>query len=72
MFIEVFNISYFLKTLLGTKERMRNHSWLRKNWFWVAGGAFAGIHFCTWIMQKAMKTSVQSERQLKIKADPGE
>ncbi|XP_077102198.1 uncharacterized protein LOC143753593 [Siphateles boraxobius] len=46
---------------------MRNQSWLRKNWFWVAGGAFAGIHFSTWLLQKAMKSSVRTERQIKSK-----
>ncbi|XP_073698954.1 uncharacterized protein [Garra rufa] len=48
---------------------MRNHSWLRKNWFWVAGSAFAGIHFATWLLQKAMKSSVQTERQLKSREE---
>uniref|UniRef100_A0A8C1YRK1 Uncharacterized protein n=1 Tax=Cyprinus carpio TaxID=7962 RepID=A0A8C1YRK1_CYPCA len=49
---------------------MRNQSWLRKNWFWVAGGAFASIHLGTWLLQKAMKSSVQTERQLKSKSAP--
>uniref|UniRef100_A0A671RPY3 Uncharacterized protein n=1 Tax=Sinocyclocheilus anshuiensis TaxID=1608454 RepID=A0A671RPY3_9TELE len=51
---------------------MRNQSWLRKNCFWVAGGAFASIHFGTWLLQKAMKSSVQTEQQLKSKSAPEE
>ncbi|KAG7316046.1 hypothetical protein KOW79_020912 [Hemibagrus wyckioides] len=46
-------------------QRMKNASWLRKNWMWVAGGSFLGLHLATWIMQKAMKKSVHSELQLK-------
>ncbi|KAG1956147.1 hypothetical protein F2P79_007989 [Pimephales promelas] len=48
-------------------EKMRNQSWLRKNWIWVAGGAFSGIHFSTWLLQKAMKSSVRTEQQIKSK-----
>ncbi|KAJ8285048.1 hypothetical protein COCON_G00038980 [Conger conger] len=44
---------------------MRNAGWLRKNWPWVAGGAFLGIHIGTWAMQKAMKSSVHSQTQTK-------
>uniref|UniRef100_A0AAY4ANX2 ATP synthase F0 subunit 8 n=1 Tax=Denticeps clupeoides TaxID=299321 RepID=A0AAY4ANX2_9TELE len=50
---------------------MKNQSWIRKNWLWVAGGSFLGIHLVTWLMQKAMKSSVRTEMQLKQK-DEGE
>uniref|UniRef100_A0A3B4A8E3 Uncharacterized protein n=1 Tax=Periophthalmus magnuspinnatus TaxID=409849 RepID=A0A3B4A8E3_9GOBI len=43
---------------------MRSQSWLRSNWPWAVGGAFVTVHLFTWIMQKAMKSSVQSERQV--------
>lgn len=48
-------------------EKMRNHSWLRKNWMWVAGGAFLGIHLGTWALQKVTKNLVRSEQQLRNK-----
>ncbi|XP_072565597.1 uncharacterized protein [Paramormyrops kingsleyae] len=41
---------------------MKKPSWLRKNWLWVAGAAFVGIHFGTWLMQQAMKSSARSEK----------
>uniref|UniRef100_A0A4W4GJW7 Uncharacterized protein n=1 Tax=Electrophorus electricus TaxID=8005 RepID=A0A4W4GJW7_ELEEL len=46
---------------------MKSQSWLKKNWFWVAGGAFVGLHLVTWVMQKAMKRTVRSELELKQK-----
>ncbi|KAJ8246156.1 hypothetical protein GJAV_G00264250 [Gymnothorax javanicus] len=42
---------------------MKNPSWMRRNWLWVAGGAFVSIHFGTWVMQRAMKSSVRSQTQ---------
>ncbi|XP_076851303.1 uncharacterized protein LOC143502004 [Brachyhypopomus gauderio] len=44
---------------------MRSQTWLRKKWLWVAGGAFVGLHFVTWIMQKTMKRTVRTELELK-------
>uniref|UniRef100_A0A672FJ96 Transmembrane protein n=1 Tax=Salarias fasciatus TaxID=181472 RepID=A0A672FJ96_SALFA len=44
---------------------MRSQSWIRRNWFWAAGGAFVGVHMLTWVLQKAMKHSVRSEASLK-------
>ncbi|KAG5855595.1 hypothetical protein ANANG_G00050730 [Anguilla anguilla] len=44
---------------------MKNSGWLRKNWLWVAGSAFISIHIGTWLMQKALKSSVRSETQMK-------
>ncbi|XP_076144515.1 uncharacterized protein LOC143127092 [Alosa pseudoharengus] len=44
---------------------MKNPSWLRRNWLWVAGGSFFGIHLATWLLQRAMKSSVKNEMQLK-------
>ncbi|XP_072319041.1 uncharacterized protein [Eucyclogobius newberryi] len=44
---------------------MRPHNWLRRNWAWAVGGAFVSVHLFTWLMQKAMKSSVQSERALR-------
>lgn len=46
---------------------MKTQSWLRKNWLWVAGGAFFGIHLGTWLMQRAMRSAVRSETALKEK-----
>uniref|UniRef100_A0A8C6UNK2 Uncharacterized protein n=1 Tax=Neogobius melanostomus TaxID=47308 RepID=A0A8C6UNK2_9GOBI len=40
-------------------------SWLRRNWPWAVGGAFVSVHLFTWILQRAMKSSVQSERALR-------
>ncbi|XP_073717001.1 uncharacterized protein [Misgurnus anguillicaudatus] len=47
---------------------MRNQNWFRKNWMWVAAGAFLGIHLGTWALQKVTKNSVRSEQQLKNKS----
>ncbi|KAJ0050652.1 hypothetical protein NL108_005032 [Boleophthalmus pectinirostris] len=44
---------------------MRSQSWLRRNWPWAVGGAFITVHLFTWIMNKAMKSSVQSQRTLR-------
>lgn len=46
---------------------MRPQSWLRRNWLWAAGGAFVTIHLATWLMQRAMKSTVRSEVALKQK-----
>ncbi|XP_035516027.1 protein jagged-1a-like [Morone saxatilis] len=46
---------------------MKPQSWIRRNWLWAAGGAFVSIHLGTWLMQKAMKSSVRSEAALKQK-----
>jgi len=40
---------------------MKNQSWMRKNWMWVAGGAFVGVHLVTLLMQRTMKSLVRSE-----------
>uniref|UniRef100_A0A3Q2ZZ94 Transmembrane protein n=1 Tax=Kryptolebias marmoratus TaxID=37003 RepID=A0A3Q2ZZ94_KRYMA len=50
---------------------MKPQSWIRRNWFWAAGGAFATIHLSTWILQKVTKSSVRSEVELK-RQTPGE
>uniref|UniRef100_A0A4W5RKG1 Uncharacterized protein n=1 Tax=Hucho hucho TaxID=62062 RepID=A0A4W5RKG1_9TELE len=46
---------------------MKPQSWLRKNWLWVAGGSFLGIHLTTWLMQRAMRSIARSEMALKEK-----
>lgn len=46
---------------------MKPRSWLRRNWLWAAGGAFVTIHLATWLMQRAMRSSVRSEAALKHK-----
>ncbi|XP_071753071.1 uncharacterized protein LOC139909817 [Centroberyx gerrardi] len=48
---------------------MKAQSWLRRNWLWVAGGAFLGVHLATWVLQRAMRSAVRSEVALKEKAD---
>lgn len=44
---------------------MKPQSWLRRNWLWVAGGAFVSIHLSTWLMQRAMRSVARSEAALK-------
>uniref|UniRef100_A0A3B3BQY1 Uncharacterized protein n=1 Tax=Oryzias melastigma TaxID=30732 RepID=A0A3B3BQY1_ORYME len=44
---------------------MKPQSWLRRNWLLAAGGAFVTIHLSTWVLQKAMKSSVRSEVSIK-------
>uniref|UniRef100_A0A3B3V235 Uncharacterized protein n=1 Tax=Poecilia latipinna TaxID=48699 RepID=A0A3B3V235_9TELE len=50
---------------------MKSESWLRKNWLWTAGGAFVLIHLSTWVLQKATKSSVRSEVELRQKTVEG-
>lgn len=47
---------------------MKPQSWLRRNWMWAAGGAFLTIHLTTWLMQRAVKSSVRSEVAIQPKA----
>lgn len=44
---------------------MKSRSWLRRNWPWAVGGAFVSVHLFTWLMQRAMKSSVQSQSSLR-------
>uniref|UniRef100_A0A3Q1FZR4 Uncharacterized protein n=1 Tax=Acanthochromis polyacanthus TaxID=80966 RepID=A0A3Q1FZR4_9TELE len=46
---------------------MKPQSWIRRNWMWAAGGAFVSVHLATWLMQRAMRSSVRSEAALKHK-----
>ncbi|KAJ3614275.1 hypothetical protein NHX12_017849 [Muraenolepis orangiensis] len=46
---------------------------LRRNWLWVAGGAFLGVHLITWLLQRTMKSAVHSEMRLRApRTDPME
>ncbi|XP_069577748.1 uncharacterized protein [Brachyistius frenatus] len=47
---------------------MKPRSWLRRNWLWAAGGIFVGVHLSTWLLQRAMRSSVRSEVALKQNA----
>ncbi|XP_069810867.1 uncharacterized protein [Dendropsophus ebraccatus] len=44
---------------------MKQKSFVRKNWFWVAGAAFLGIHFGTYIIQKVAKSSARDNTAIK-------
>uniref|UniRef100_A0A671V0V2 Uncharacterized protein n=1 Tax=Sparus aurata TaxID=8175 RepID=A0A671V0V2_SPAAU len=50
---------------------MKPQSWIRRNWLWAAGGAFLTIHLTTWLMQRAIKSSVRSEAAA-LKQKPAE
>ncbi|XP_072121606.1 uncharacterized protein [Mobula birostris] len=46
---------------------MKNKRWLRQNWILVAGLSLFGIHSVTYLMQKFVKKSTQSDIELKKK-----
>ncbi|XP_078505667.1 uncharacterized protein LOC144763699 [Lissotriton helveticus] len=48
---------------------MKQKSWLRRNWFLVAGASFLGIHFGTYLIQKFAKRSARSSSELKQQKD---
>ncbi|XP_075195410.1 uncharacterized protein LOC142296078 [Anomaloglossus baeobatrachus] len=44
---------------------MKPKSFLRRNWFWVAGISFLGIHFGTYFIQKVAKSSARESVAIK-------
>ncbi|CAB1438283.1 unnamed protein product, partial [Pleuronectes platessa] len=50
------------------KSKMKPRSWISRNWLWAAGGAFLTVHLATWLMQRAVRSSVRSEAALRHKA----
>ncbi|XP_075719198.1 uncharacterized protein LOC142760125 [Rhinoderma darwinii] len=38
---------------------MKQKSFLRRNWLWVAGLSFLGIHFGTYFIQRVAKSSAR-------------
>ncbi|XP_072265725.1 uncharacterized protein [Pyxicephalus adspersus] len=44
---------------------MKSKSFLRRNWLWVAGSAFLGIHLATYIIQKVAKNSARETVAIK-------
>lgn len=53
---------------LDVKRRMKNPSWIRKNWLLVAGVTFLGVHIGTYVLQRAAKESVKSQSRDKAKS----
>ncbi|XP_071996568.1 uncharacterized protein [Engystomops pustulosus] len=44
---------------------MKQKSFLRRNWFWVAGFAFLGVHFGTYFIQRMAKSSARETMAVK-------
>ncbi|XP_066451747.1 uncharacterized homolog [Eleutherodactylus coqui] len=44
---------------------MKQQSFLRRNWLWVAGISFLGIHFGTYFIQKVAKSSARETGAIK-------
>ncbi|XP_077342025.1 uncharacterized protein LOC143987279 [Lithobates pipiens] len=44
---------------------MKAKSFLRRNWLWVAGASFVGIHFGTYFIQKVAKNAARDTMAIK-------
>ncbi|OCT77435.1 hypothetical protein XELAEV_18028527mg [Xenopus laevis] len=54
-----------IHSFVHSRRMIKKQTWLRKNWLWVAGISFLGIHFGTYFIQKLAKQSAKSTLQLK-------